>query len=93
MDVNLDTWNLFYHIVRFAQLKWAQNSVWIGVLCMVDDTLAVADCRNQNIKKNSLLNSFIETQKITLSKERSLVFHYGKESKCALPCPTIRVQV
>ena len=33
----------------------------------------------------------METQRLTLSKEKSVVLHYGKESKCALPCPTLKV--
>ena len=26
-----------------------------------------------------------------LSKEKSAVLHYGKESKCKLPCPSLKV--
>ena len=31
-------------------------SIPIGVLGMVDDTLAIADCGNPSIKKNSFVN-------------------------------------
>ena len=63
----------------------------IGILGMVDDTLAVSECGNKAIRKNSVLNSFVETQRLTLSKEKSVVLHYGKENKCNLPCPTLKV--
>ena len=63
----------------------------IGVLGMVDDTLGVSKCGQEAIRKNAVINSFMETQRLTLSKEKSVVLHYGKESKCALPCPTLKV--
>ena len=70
--------------------KQDQN-IPIGILGMVDDTLAVADCGNKSIRKNAVVNSFIETQRLTLSKEKSVVLHFGKESKCDLPCPSLKV--
>ena len=63
----------------------------IGILGMVDDTLAVADCGNKSIRKNAVVNSFVETQRLTLSKEKSVVLHFGKESKCNIPCPALKV--
>ena len=66
-------------------------SIPIGVLGMVDDTLSVSECGNNSIRKNAVLNSFVETQRLTLSKEKSAVLHYGKESKCKLPCPSLKV--
>ena len=53
----------------------------IGVLGMVDDTLAISDCGNKTIRKNAVINSFMETHKIALSQEKSSVLHIGKESK------------
>ena len=63
----------------------------IGILGMVDDTLAISECGNSAIRKNAVVNSFIETHRLTLSAEKSVVLHYGKESKCVLPCPTLKV--
>ena len=63
----------------------------IGVMGMVDDTLAVSDCGNKAIRKNSVINSFIECHRISLSKEKSSVLHIGKKSKCPLPCPKLKV--
>ena len=34
----------------------------IGILGMVDDTLAVALCGNHSKRKNAVKNSFVETQ-------------------------------
>jgi hypothetical protein len=62
----------------------------IGVMGMVDDTLAVSDCGNMAIRKNSVINSFMESHRIALSNEKSSVLHIGKKSKCAIPCPNLK---
>ena len=56
--------------------KGDQN-IPIGVLGMVDNTLGVSECGKQAIRKNSVINSFMETQRLKLSKEKSVVLHYG----------------
>ena len=53
----------------------------IGILGFVDDTLAVAECGRPSIKKNSVINSFMETHRIALSSEKSVVLHYKKKLK------------
>jgi hypothetical protein len=63
----------------------------IGILGMVDDTLAVADCGNKAIRKNAVVNSFAETQRLTFSKDKSQVLQVGKESQWNLPCPVLMV--
>ena len=63
----------------------------IGVLGMVDDTLDIAECGNQSIKKNAVLNSFIENQRLELSEDKSSVIHIGKSNKCKDKCPTLKV--
>ena len=63
----------------------------VGVLGMIDDTLAITKCGKEAIRKNAFINSFIETHRLTLSKEKSVVLHFGKENKCCLPCPDLRV--
>ena len=63
----------------------------IGILGMVDDTLAVTNCGNSAIRKNAVVNSFVETQRLTLSTDKSAVLHFGKHSKCQLPSPTLKV--
>ena len=51
----------------------------------------MSECGSDAIRKNSVINSFIETQRLTLSKEKSVVVHIGNEKKCTLPCPDLKV--
>ena len=67
------------------------KNIPIGVLGFVDDTLGVSECGKAAIKKNSVINSFMDCQRLTLSKEKSVVLHIGKHNKCALPCPKLKV--
>ena len=47
--------------------KGDQN-IPIGVLGMVDDTLGVSICGQRAIRKNSVINSVMETQRLKISK-------------------------
>ena len=77
---------------RALQYKYMGDpNIPIGVLGMVDDTLAVSECGYQAVRKNAVVNSFMETQRLRLSSEKSVVLHYGKEGKCTLPCPDLKV--
>ena len=67
------------------------KNIAIGVLGMVDDTLALSECGNKAIRKNSVVNSFVESQRLTLSTEKSVVVHIGKKSKCKATCPTLKI--
>ena len=51
------------------------ENIPIGVRGMVDDTLGVSKCGEQAIKLNSIINSFIKTQRLTLSQDKSVVVH------------------
>ena len=66
-------------------------NIQLGVLGMVDDTLAIGHCGIQSVKKNAIMNSFIEEQRLTLSKSKSVVLHIGRKSKCLATCPTLSV--
>ena len=63
----------------------------IGVMGMVDDNLSISQCGIASVQKNAVINSFIEAQRLTLSKTKSVVIHVGKVSKCKKPCPTLKV--
>ena len=63
----------------------------IGILGFIDDTLGVSECGNAAIRKNAVINSFIETQRLKLSTDKSVVVHVGKQNKCTLPCPKLKV--
>ena len=65
----------------------------IGILGMVDDILSVSECGIKTIEKTSVINSFMETHRILLSSEKSVVLHYGNTKKCATPCPTLKVHL
>ena len=67
------------------------SNIPIGVLGFVDDTLGVSECGKAAIKKNAVINSFMDCQRLTLSKEKSVVLHIGKQKKCDLPCPKLKV--
>ena len=58
---------------------------------MVDDTLGVSECGISAIRKNSVINSFMDTQRLKLSKEKSVAVHIGAAKKCTLPCPSLKV--
>ena len=88
---NMDKLNKITSTDPQLQYKYKGDpNIPIGVLGFVDDTLGVSECGNESIKKNSFINSFIETQRQVLSKEKSVVVHIGRK-KCTVPCPTLKV--
>ena len=66
-------------------------NIEIGVLGMVDDTLGVMECGENSIVKNAVINSFVETKKLKLHEEKSVVIHVGNAKKCKSPCPSLKV--
>ena len=66
------------------------ENIQLGVLGMVDDNLAIAKCGTSSLMKNSVINSFFETQRLQLSEEKSVVLHIGKK-KCQNTCPKLKV--
>ena len=48
-------------------------------------------CGEQAIKLNSIINSFIKTQRLTLSQDKSVVVHIGNKHSSPLPCPKLSV--
>ena len=67
------------------------KDVPIGVRGMVDDTLGISKCGNKAVQLNAVINSFVESQRLLLSKEKSVVIHVGKKTKCDTPCPILQV--
>ena len=67
------------------------TDIKLGVLGIIDDTLAISKCGTAAVQKNAVLNSFIETHRLTMSKSKSVVLHIGRKSKCSTPCPTLRI--
>ena len=58
---------------------------------MVDDNMAINKCGISSVQKNAVINSFMETKRLTLSEEKSVVLHIGKKSKCKTLCPKLKV--
>ena len=67
------------------------KSIPIGIRGMVDDTIGVSKCGNTAVQLNSVINTFIETQRLTLLKEKSAVIHIGSKLKCKTQCPKLKV--
>ena len=57
-------------------------------LQMVDDILGVQKCSPQSVQLNTVVNTFMEHQKLTLSKTKCHNIHMGKNRKS---CPSLRV--
>ena len=57
-------------------------------LCMVDDILAIQECSKDSVQMNSVINSFIELKKLTLSSKKCSKIHVGKVSAS---CPELKV--
>ena len=57
-------------------------------LQMVDDILGVQKCSPQSVQLNTVINTFMEHQKLTLSKTKSHNIHMGKNRKL---CQDLRV--
>jgi hypothetical protein len=88
----MDTLNKNMKNKDSLQYKYRNDpNITIGVLGMIDDTLAVAECGANSVEKNSIVNSFIETHRLTMHKEKSVVVHVGNVRNCLHPCPTLKV--
>ena len=59
---------------------------------MVDDALSVQKCSTEAVKINTVINAFIESKKLTLSKTKCHRIHVSKKSPVANhECPELRV--
>ena len=58
---------------------------------MVDDNLSISKCGISSVQKNAVINSFIDTQRLTLSRDKSVLLHIGSSKKCKNPCPKLKV--
>ena len=60
-----------------------KGAVAVPTLCMVDDILAVQKCSKTSLQINSVINSFVELKKLTLSEKKCSKIHIGKtDSSC-----------
>ena len=68
------------------------QNIPIGIRGMIDDTLGISKCGSQAMKLNSVINSFIQSQRLTLSESKSCVVHIGKKHKTNIPCPKLKIK-
>jgi hypothetical protein len=74
---------LFYENEDLVYMYIVQGAVSVPALCMVDDILAVQKCSEKSAEINSVIITFIEMKKLTLSKTKCSKIHVGKpESGC-----------
>ena len=55
---------------------------------MVDDLVVVTECGSKAIEANSIINTFIENQKLTFSDKKCYQMHVGNPKLC---CPLLNV--
>ena len=67
------------------------ENIPIGVMSMVDDTLQVQECGTKSVSCNSVVNSYVETQRLTFSTDKSLQMNIGKHTNCKQKCPQLKV--
>ena len=58
---------------------------------MVDDVLCVQKCSNQSVKINAVVNAFIESKKLNLSKKKCNRIHVRKSRNTELKCPELKI--
>ena len=58
---------------------------------MVDNNLSISKFGISSVQKNAVINSFIDTQRLTLSRDKSVLLHIGSSKKCKNPCPKLKV--
>ena len=70
--------------------KYKEN-VDIPCLGMIDDILVIQNCSNNSVKINSVVNAFVETKKLRLSKEKCHKIHIQKNNKHEENCKKLKV--
>ena len=65
-----------------------KGRVAVPTLAMVDDLLAVQKCSKSSVQINSVINSFMDIKKLTLSDKKCGKIHIGKRG---MSCPQLKV--
>ena len=69
-------------------LYYFRGEVAVPPLQMVDDILGIQNCSPQSLQLNTAINTFMENEKLTLSKTKCHNLHIGKSRR---NCPTLAV--
>ena len=80
------------HIYKNHDLIYKyKGKIDIPTLGMVDDVLAVQKCSNETVKQNAVINAFVESKKLKLSKAKCYKIHIDKKLKKRKECAKIKV--
>ena len=66
-------------------------TTFIPSLGMVDDVLVVQKCSNDSVRMNAVVNAFIESKKLRLSKTKCHEIHIQKKSNKSTECLKLKV--
>ena len=69
-------------------MYYYKGVVGIPPLQMVDDVMAIQKCSMLSLKLNTNINTFIELEKLTLSKKKCRNIHIGKQKS---DCPALNI--
>ena len=58
---------------------------------MIDDVLAVQKCNNDTVKQNAVINGFVESKKLRLSKTKCHKIHIEKKIKNRKQCAKSKI--
>ena len=70
-------------------LYYYKGLVGTPPLLMVDDILAIQSCSSKSLKVNTAINTFVELEKLSLSKSKCHNIHVGSKQKT---CPGLKIQ-
>ena len=80
------------HIYKDHDLIYRyKGNIDITTLGMVDNVLAVQKCSNETVKQNAVINAFVESKKLKLSKSKCYKIHIEKKLKNRKQCAKLKV--
>ena len=80
------------HVYKKHELLYRYKGVVdVPTLGMVDDILAIQKCSNDTVKINAVINAFVESKKLKLSKSKCHKIHISKKIKCDQKCAKLKV--
>jgi hypothetical protein len=68
-----------------------KGEVDIPSLGMVEDILSIQKCPSDSLQTNAVINAFVETKKLTLSKEKCHRIHIKKKHTASNDCLELKV--
>ena len=68
-----------------------KGAVEVPTLGMVDDIMSIQKCNNETVKINAVINSFVESKKLNLSKSKCYKIHIEKQKKKEHNCAKLKI--